>query len=77
MSDKTISESVHVSVRQYLDTMDDEDVRDLYEMVMKEVEEPLLKCVLAFTGNNQSQSALILVMTRGTLRKKLRKYRLL
>ena len=74
---KTINESVQESVEEYLQTMGDESVSGLYEMVMSEVEAPLLRSVLVFTNYNQSQSAEILGLNRGTLRKKLLKYHLL
>ena len=74
---KTINKSVQESVEEYLQTMGDESVSGLYEMVMSEVEAPLLRSVLVFTNYNQSQSAEILGLSRGTLRKKLRKYHLL
>jgi Fis family transcriptional regulator len=74
---KTINKSVQEGVEEYLQTMGDEPVSGLYEMVMSEVEAPLLRSVLVYTNYNQSQSAEILGLNRGTLRKKLRKYHLL
>lgn len=65
------------AVNEYLKTMDDQKVTDLYELVIREIEAPLIECVLEFTSNNQSQTAIILGLNRGTLRKKLRKYGLL
>ena len=50
---------------------------DLYTLVMSEVEQPLFKAVLDFTGGNQSRAADILGINRGTLRKKLRSYHLI
>ena len=44
----------------------------LYDMVMREVEEPLFRAVLGYAQGNQTRAALILGMTRATLRKKLR-----
>jgi Fis family transcriptional regulator len=46
----------------------------LYELVMREVEEPLFRAVLGYTEGNQSRAADILGINRGTLRKKLRHY---
>ena len=46
----------------------------LYELVMREVEEPLFRAVLDHCGGNQSQAATILGINRGTLRKKLREF---
>ncbi|MGV0035500.1 MAG: helix-turn-helix domain-containing protein [Candidatus Azotimanducaceae bacterium WSBS_2022_MAG_OTU7] len=74
---KTINKSVQEAVEEYLQMMGDEPVSDLYEMVLAEVEAPLLRSVLGFTKHNQSQTAEILGLNRGTLRKKLRKYHLL
>lgn len=74
---KTINKSVQESVEEYLQMMGDESVSGLYEMVLSEVEVSLLRSVLVFTNHNQSQSAEILGLNRGTLRKKLRKYHLL
>ena len=44
----------------------------LYNLVLREVEEPLLRAVLDYAEGNQSQAAVILGITRTTLRKKLR-----
>ena len=46
----------------------------LYELVMREGEEPLFRAVLDFAAGNQSRAADILGINRGTLRKKLRVY---
>ena len=46
----------------------------LYDLVMREVEEPLFRAVLDFAEGNQSRAADILGINRGTLRKKLRVY---
>jgi Fis family transcriptional regulator, factor for inversion stimulation protein len=46
----------------------------LYELVMREVEEPLFRAVLDYAAGNQSRAADILGINRGTLRKKLRHY---
>ncbi|MEL7024094.1 MAG: DNA-binding transcriptional regulator Fis [Pseudomonadota bacterium] len=49
---------------------------DLYDLVMSEVEPPLLRTVLKYTDGNQSRAAEILGINRGTLRKKLKNYSL-
>lgn len=46
----------------------------LYELVLREVEEPLFRAVLNYVDGNQSRAAEVLGMNRGTLRKKLREY---
>ena len=47
-----------------------------YRLVIQEVEPPLLRSVLDYTGGNQSRAAEILGMNRATLRKKLRQYQI-
>ena len=52
-------------------------VADVYDMVLSEVEPPLLEQTLRYCGNNQTRAAQILGLNRGTLRKKLKRYGLL
>jgi Fis family transcriptional regulator len=44
----------------------------LYDMVLREVEEPLFRVVLDYASGNQTHAAGILGINRATLRKKLR-----
>ena len=74
---KTINKAVQEAVDEYLRMMDDEQVTDLYELVLSEMEAPLLRSVLNHTNQNQSKAAAAQGLNRATLRKKLRKYRLL
>lgn len=48
----------------------------LYDMVIAEVERPLLETVMRHTEGNQSKAAELLGINRGTLRKKLKHYQL-
>lgn len=73
----TLAVAVQDAVVTYFDESDNEPINDLYEQVLAEVEAPLITCVLKYTNNNQSQTASILGLNRGTLRKKLRKYGML
>ena len=70
---------VHVErvVRQYFAMLGDEMPTDLYELVLKQIEEPLLSVVLEKTRGNQTKCAQILGLNRGTLRKKLKTYDLM
>lgn len=49
---------------------------DLHNLVLKEVEVPLLQVVLQQTRGNQTKAAQLLGWSRGTLRKKLKQYQL-
>jgi Fis family transcriptional regulator, factor for inversion stimulation protein len=46
----------------------------LYQLVMREVEEPLFRTVLLKADGNQSRAAGMLGINRATLRKKLREH---
>ena len=48
----------------------------LYELVMGQVEKPLISMVLKKTDGNQSQAAEILGINRNTLRKKINEFTL-
>jgi Fis family transcriptional regulator, factor for inversion stimulation protein len=66
-----LRECVTRAVRRYLHDMDGETPDGLYDMVLQEVEAPLLREVLAWAGGNQSKAAAALGINRATLRKKL------
>ena len=70
----TLRETVQASIRNYLNDMGDSQAEDLYQIVLSEVEPPLIEEVLQFTGQNQSRAARILGITRNTLRAKLLRY---
>ena len=66
-----------IAVKNYFDQLDGQYVTDVYEMVLSEVEAPLLEKVMSYTRNNQTRASQVLGLNRGTLRKKLKKYGLL
>lgn len=70
----TLSEVVANSVESYLASVNGEQVTELYELVLSEIEEPMLAAVMSKTGSNQSRASGMLGLNRGTLRKKLKKY---
>ena len=73
-----LSECVSRTVRRYLsDIGDTECTEGLHSLVLREVEEPLLREVLAFHDGNQSRAAVALGINRATLRKKLAAHGLL
>ena len=57
--------------------MDGQQVTDLYDMVLSEVEAPLLETVMRYTRDNQTKASIVLGLNRGTLRKKLKQYGML
>jgi len=58
----------------YFKDLDGQAPADLYQMVLQEIEQPLLESVLHYTRGNQSKAAIVLGLNRGTLRKKLKQY---
>lgn len=73
-SQPTLRESVKQSVSNYLAQLNGQDPTDLYELVLSEVEAPLLDEVMTYTRGNQTRAANMMGINRGTLRKKLKKY---
>jgi len=69
-----ISQAVKDAMQTYFADLDGHDARNLYRMVMGEVEKPLFEAVLDYTRGNQSHAADLLGINRGTLRKKLREH---
>ncbi|MEO8803236.1 MAG: helix-turn-helix domain-containing protein [Rudaea sp.] len=66
-----LRECVARAVRRYLSDMDTHMPESLYELVLSQVETPLLDEVLRWSGGNQSKASAALGMNRATLRKKL------
>jgi Fis family transcriptional regulator, factor for inversion stimulation protein len=69
-----LREHVANSVRRYLRDLDGCDVKDLYEIALRELEIPLFAEVLKHCDGNHSRAATMLGIHRATLRKKLREY---
>jgi len=74
---RPLRHSVELAVNNYFAHLDGQIVTGVYDMVLAEVEAPLLEAVLKYTRNNQTLAATVLGLNRGTLRKKLKRYGLL
>lgn len=74
---QTLRDSVSIALANYFKHLEGQPVTDVYNMVLSEVEAPLLEEVLRYTRNNQTKAAVLLGLNRGTLRKKLKQYDLL
>src|ERR1700687_4621273 len=62
------------ALQSYFETLNGHRPARLYDLVMREVEEPLFKVVMGHVQGNQSRAATILGINRGTLRKKLKEF---
>ncbi|MGB2287204.1 MAG: DNA-binding transcriptional regulator Fis [Porticoccaceae bacterium] len=76
-SNQSLRYSVAEAMQRYFSDLDGQDTQDLYNLVMAEVEPPLLQAAMNYTKQNQSKTAELLGLNRGTLRKKLKQYNLL
>ena len=62
------------ALRNYLSQLNGQEVTELYEMVLSEVEAPMLDIIMQYTRGNQTRASIMMGINRGTLRKKLKKY---
>lgn len=74
---QSLRDYVETAVSNYFQHLEGQDVTNVYEMVLSEVETPLLEVVMKYTRHNQTRAAEVLGLNRGTLRKKLKQYGLL
>ena len=74
---KQLGHQVSKSMHKFFKQLDGENPTDIYDMVIKEVELPLLEIVMQQCDNNQSKASKILGINRGTLRTKLKEHNLL
>ena len=74
LSATPLRDQVRESLRIYFHNLGGQAPSRLYELVLSEVEAPLLETVMALVGGNQTRAAAILGLNRGTLRKKLRQH---
>ena len=69
-----LRDAVKRAVTNFFAQLDGQEAQEVYEMVLSEVEAPLLDIIMQHTRGNQTRAANMLGNNRGTLRKKLKKY---
>ena len=69
-----LRDAVRDALTHYFDQLDGTAPNDLHQLVMQQVEQPLFEVVMQHTGGNQSKAAMLLGISRSTLRKKLAMY---
>lgn len=69
-----LSEHVKKVLENYFKDLDGHEPAHLYQLVLQEIERPLLETVMQYTRGNQSKASIVLGLNRGTLRKKLKQY---
>ena len=68
--------AVRRALERYFRDLDGENPTAIYDMVMKNVEKPMLETVLGKAAGNQTLAATMLGIDRNTLRKKMRQHRI-
>ena len=74
---QTLRGSVGKALHNYFAHLEGASVTDVYNLVLSEVEAPLLESVMNYVKGNQTKASELLGLNRGTLRKKLKQYDLL
>ena len=69
-----LRDAVKRAVTNFFAQLDGQEAQEVYEMVLSEVEAPLLVIIMQHTRGNKTRAANMLGINRGTLRKKLKKY---
>lgn len=77
IKDTPLHQLVEHAMQEYFAQLEGQMVSGVYDMVLQEVEKPLLTAVMRYTENNQSKAAQILGLNRGTLRTKLKQHQLI
>ena len=71
-----VADAVRRSLERYFKDMDGERPTAIYDMVLKNVEKPMIEMVLGRAEGNQTHAAAMLGIDRNTLRKKMRQLRI-
>jgi Fis family transcriptional regulator len=70
-SESTLRDAATRVVRRYLHDLNGAQCTDLYNLMLRQVERPVLEEALRHCGGNMTRTADLLGMNRATLRKKL------
>jgi Fis family transcriptional regulator len=73
---KEISDAIKRSLERYFKDMDGEKPTSIYDMVLQNVEKPMIETVLGHAEGNQTLAAAMLGIDRNTLRKKMHQLRI-
>ena len=71
-----IAACVRGALETYFRDLDGESPTNVYDMVLKSVERPMLEVILQQAGGNQTLAAEMLGINRNTLRKKITEHQL-
>ena len=72
--DQPLAQCVAATVRRYLDDLGDSAPTNLYQLLLEQIEKPLMAVVMERARGNRCRAADVLGINRNTLRKKLQQY---
>lgn len=72
-----LDECVRLALERYFHDLDGEKPAEIYDMVLRKIERPMLELVMREAQGNQTVAAEMLGINRNTLRKKLIDHKLL
>lgn len=72
--EQNLQEIIYNLVNRFLAENKGNTIDNLYDMILQEIEPPLLQAVMEKKRGNQLQAAKLLGISRGTIRKKLQRY---
>lgn len=74
VTEQALAHQVRLSLQRYFEDLNGQPAAELYDLVIAQVEKPLLEIVMAETRGNITKAAQVLGINRATLRTKLHKY---
>jgi len=76
-SNRFLSEFVSQVMKDYFKKIDGYPIDNVYNLVIGEVEKPLIEETIKYCKGNQSKASELLGLSRGTLRKKMKQYNII
>lgn len=73
-NDTPLNGCVRQALEKYFKDLEGHSTGNLYQLILEEVERPMLDTVMNFAEGNQTRASQLLGISRGTLRKKLKQY---
>ena len=74
MNKNDLADNIESILDKYFNDLAGESPNNLYDLILANVEKPLLLYVMHYAEGNQSKAAEILGLNRNTLRKKLKNH---
>ena len=69
-----LKEFVSQAMKDYFKKIDGYPIDKVYNLVIGEVEKPLIEETIKYCNGNQTKASTLLGLSRGTLRKKMKQY---